>query len=127
MTTYYAYNFSSNLPENYGNFADTYELYANKWLTQIHAYGGAGDDTLNLYFEGNANTTSPQTITATSNGVSHGHHGFADAELSAVPVGQNTYSFTGLGSDTFRFDKIDNVKSGAVIVGRLDDFDNSRD
>jgi Ca2+-binding RTX toxin-like protein len=127
MAVFAAYNNSRGLRENYGDNADIYNLYAHKWLTQIHVFAGKGDDSLNLYFEGYGQNGLPQQITATDKGVSHGHHVFADGELSTTPIGQNAYSYVDLGSDTFRFDKIDNVKADAVIVGRLDDFDASRD
>lgn len=127
MATFTAYNFSRGLRENYGGNSDTYDLYANKWLTQIHAYGGKGNDTFNLHFLGNANTSSPRPITENAKGVSHGHHIYGDAELNTDAVGGNVYTWAEPGHDTYWFHDIHNVKSGAVIVGRLDDFDYSRD
>lgn len=68
---------------------------------QIHAYAQAGNDTINLDF---ANITR----------FSHGHHVRGDDDASA-----------NRGNDIFNFQNLHNVD--AVIVGRIEDFDPSRD
>lgn len=70
-------------------------------LGQLHAYGGAGDDKINLGF-------------GDIDGFSQGHHVHGE-ELRGPKLGSNTYNFV----------DIDNVDG--VVVGRIDDFNPSRD
>lgn len=70
---------------------------------QIHIYAKAGDDTINLDFSSNINRFS------------HGQHARGDDDGSNIR-----------GDDTFNFINTNNVSSGEVVVGRLEDFD-SRD
>ena len=137
MTVHYAYNTTrlgsapaaNTITEAYGSFDDTYELYADRWLKQIHAYGGGGDDVINLHFEGQAHQSVSLNIVATPKGVSHGHHVFGHAELVDGGVGDNDYVYSDKGddSDTYNFSQLNRVKTDGVIVGRIDDFDYSRD
>lgn len=68
---------------------------------QIHAYAKAGNDTLNLDF---SNVYK----------YSHGHHARGDDD------GSNSR-----GADTFNFKNLRKVDD--IVVGRIDDFDSSRD
>lgn len=76
---------------------------------QIHAWGGEGDDTLNMKFQ---QTDAP--------GHFFGHHVRGDEE------GLNGQQVE-LGHDVFNFEDTENVSAGSVVVGRIDDFDASRD
>ena len=75
---------------------------------QIHTYAKAGDDMLILDFAENIS------------GFSHGHHARGDGS-----GGIDDTSWA-RGHDTFSFTNTQNVGEGAVVVGRLEDFD-SRD
>lgn len=77
---------------------------------QIHAWGEEGDDTLNLSFRS----------VATPGGYRLGHHVRGDNE-------ERDGNEITLGEDTFNFVDINNVQAGNVAVGRLEDFDASRD
>lgn len=72
-------------------------------VDQIHSYGGTGDNLINLNFDN-------------INKFSHGHHTRGDPDGNGIK-----------GHDTFNFTNIDEVLNGAVIVGRIEDFDASRD
>jgi len=76
---------------------------------QIHAWGGEGDDVLNMNFK---ESEVP--------GHFFGHHVRGDEE----GVGGRQIE---LGHDIFNFNDIENVSKDSVVVGRLDDFDASRD
>lgn len=79
---------------------------AQNGFTQIHAYAMAGNDTINLDF---SNITR----------FSHGHHARGDGSRS-----DDDTSIT-RGNDIFNFRNLQNVDS--IIVGRIEDFDLSRD
>lgn len=91
-----------------GDGNDIINDYAPGGGEQIHSYAGAGNDTFNMYF---TNIT----------GYSHGHHNRGDnvEDANGNPVT--------LGSDSFNFMSTSNVGSGKTIVGRLEDYDVSRD
>ena len=72
--------------------------------SQIHVWGQAGDDTINIAFEDLGSYTK-------------GHHVRGD---------QKRFS-DGLFHDDFVFQELDEVHSGAILVGRIEDFDRSRD
>lgn len=75
----------------------------------VHAWGNEGDDVLNMFFQ---QSDEP--------GHFYGHHVRGDKEgLFGEQVE--------LGNDVFNFADIENVSGGSVVVGRLDDFDASRD
>lgn len=88
---------------NGGTGNDVYVLTAIRGTAQMHTYEDDGDDTYELGFEG-------------INRYSYGHHIRGDADGTDYST-----------SDTFKFVHIDEVASGAVIVGRIEDFDASRD
>lgn len=77
---------------------DTMNLAATNGTSQIHVWAGNGDDIVNMSF---ANITSAY---------SHGHHTRGDA-----------------GNDTFNLTSIAAVGAGEVVVGRIEDFDATRD
>lgn len=85
---------------------DTLNLYASDGTTQIHAWGGAGRDVLNLSFGRETGGTITQS--------SHGHHVRGDFD-----GGRSR------GRDTFNFIDVDRVDN--TIVGRIEDYDHSRD
>ena len=72
---------------------------------QQHVWGGGGGDLLILSF---SNVTAPY---------SKGHHARGDLD-SAVQ---------GRGADTFRFQDYQDIPSGSVVVGRIEDFELQRD
>lgn len=72
--------------------------------TQYHIYGGAADDTINLRFSG------------TISQYRKGHHARGDTDGSI-----------NRGEDVFNFRDVDSVVTGGVVVGRIEDFDYSRD
>ena len=75
---------------------------------QLHPFAQNGNDTLNLIFE---------NITGTvEGGIAHGHHARGDDT-------GGTRSF----SDTFNFQDVNEVSGDGTVVGRLEDFDSSRD
>jgi len=74
---------------------------AQRGTGQIHAYAEAGNDSINLSF-------------SNIDRFSHGHHARGDADGSM-----------NRGSDTFNFINLHEVDD--VVVGRLEDFDPSRD
>ena len=79
---------------------------AQDGTSQIHIYGKAGDDLLNMSF---AHITR----------FSHGHHARGDGS------GGIDDTSTDRGSDIFNFIDLDLVDN--IIVGRIEDFDASRD
>ncbi len=79
---------------------------------QIHIYALSGNDTIFLDFSNSQSTSTQNPIKV----FSHGHHAFGDS-----PGSTNT------GSDIFHFTNTNNVVSGGVVIGRLEDFDYSRD
>lgn len=81
---------------------DIFNLTATNSKDQFHPYGEWGDDTYNLDF-------------SDISGFAHGHHIISD-HFSDVNY-----------SDTFNFQNIEEVHSGGIVVGRLEDFDNTRD
>lgn len=86
--------------DNYGTAAEI----RNPDSSQIHVWGEAGDDTIEIAFN---------DITV----FSKGHHVRGD---------QKRFS-GGLFADTFVFTDLHEVSNGAVITGRIEDFDPSRD
>lgn len=83
---------------------DSFVATAQPGWGQIHVYGGPGDDHLTLGFaEGMA-------------GFSHGHHVRGDAD-GTTARGRDVFDFVGVGG----------LAPGAVVVGRIEDFDASRD
>ena len=94
--------FGSGGPVKGSGSAEVFNLTSTNGTYQFHGYGEWGNDTFNMIF---SNIT----------GFSHGHHIFGD-----LP-GNATFS------DTYNFQNINQVKTGGIIVGRLDDFDASRD
>lgn len=85
-------------PEN-----DVLRGVAQTGLGQIHTYAGQGNDKVILDFA--------KGITK----FSHGHHARGDRDNAAHD-----------GADTFAFVNTKNISNGAVVVGRIEDFD-SRD
>lgn len=83
---------------------DTITATAQDGTGQIHIWGGPYNDMISLDFSGNIS------------GFSHGHHARGDDDGDAVR-----------GDDSFDFINTDNVANGDVIVGRIEDFDASRD
>ncbi len=77
---------------------DIMNLAATSGLGQTHVWGGNGDDVINMSF---ANIAASY---------SHGHHTRGDD-----------------GADTFNLTGINGVGEGEVVVGRIEDFDGSRD
>jgi hypothetical protein len=86
---------------NAGN--DVFNDFATAGTGQIHSFGGGGNDTMNLYFDN------------VGGRYSHGHHNRGDD-----PLVQN-------GFDSFNFLNTSSVSKGEVVVGRLEDYDLSRD
>jgi Ca2+-binding RTX toxin-like protein len=83
---------------------DIIDAYADRCTKQIHTYAGAGDDTTVLRF---------QAIPAGGDHA-HGHHARGDDDGSRVR-----------GNDIFDFRDLDNVRG--VVVGRIEDFEATRD
>ena len=81
---------------------DIFNLTATNSKDQFHPFGEWGDDTYNLGF-------------SDISGFAHGHHVISD-HFSDVNY-----------SDTFNFQNIEEVHDGGIVVGRLEDFDNTRD
>lgn len=84
-----------------GRGSDILTGIAQNGLGQIHIYAGRGDDLINLSFDG---------ITD----FSMGHHARGDADRD-----------TNRGADIFNFEALDAVTG--IVVGRIEDFDPSRD
>ncbi len=82
------------------------ELYAGTgknysiYKFQRHVYGGPGDDQLNMIFEPTTGDDSFRT----------GFHIYGDT-----------------GADTFNFQNVNNIGAGVTQVGRIEDFDVTRD
>ncbi len=76
---------------------------------QYHAYAGAGNDTLVFEF-------------TESHAFTEGHHARGDIPSAS---GYNAWNQE-LYADTFNFKDVDNVKDN-IVVGRIEDFDESRD
>lgn len=74
---------------------------SNGFTNQVHVYAKAGNDTLNLDFASITNYAA-------------GHHARGDTDKS-----------NNRGADTFNFVNLDNIRN--IVVGRLEDFDPSRD
>tara|TARA_R110002124_G_scaffold240419_1_gene405617 strand:- start:96 stop:2000 length:1905 start_codon:yes stop_codon:yes gene_type:complete len=81
----------------------------NGLTEQIHAWGGEGDDVINMNFQ---QSEAP--------GYFFAQHVRGDEE--GVKGNQ-----VELGRDIFNFRDVENVSKGTVVVGRIDDFDVSRD
>lgn len=81
----------------------------NGLMHQIHGWGGEGDDTLRMLMPD-----------STEEGIFFGHHVRGDQEAMD---GEHVE----LGNDVFDFVDINNVGAGQIFVGRIDDFDASRD
>lgn len=88
------------------NGADTLTGVAQPGTGQIHVYAQAGNDTINLDF-------------ANINKFSMGHHARGDGSLGPDDTSTNR------GDDTFNFRNVHRVDH--VVVGRIEDFDSSRD
>lgn len=96
-----------------GTGDDTYILTANDSRNQIHTYDDAGDDTFILCFDG---------IT----GFVHGHHLRGEGRrFKETEQEREEQGLLPLSSDTIIFQDFDQVSG--TIVGRLEDFDASRD
>lgn len=102
MATYNVTPTQNNGPSFGTNGRDVYHAKASNGLGQIHIYAKGGDDVLNLGFD---------TITK----FSHGHH---------VRGGHGAIGGSE-GRDTFNFTDLHKVKD--TVVGRIEDFDASRD
>ena len=76
---------------------------------QIHAWGDEGDDVLRMHM--------PESQ---DDGVFFGHHVRGDREGE---LGENVE----LGRDVFDFVGLSALQEGQVVVGRIDDYDHSRD
>ncbi|MGB0843295.1 MAG: calcium-binding protein [Alphaproteobacteria bacterium] len=83
------------------NSNDTITTTASNGVGQNHVYAKGGSDTINFNFN-------------TINKFSHGHHARGDND-----------GVTNRGADTFNFQGLNNVND--VMVGRIEDFDMSRD
>lgn len=90
--------------------ADTLKGIAQNFTNQIHVYADGGADSIILDF---SNITS----------FSHGHHARGDGDGERSPYQEA--ADRGRYNDTFNFTNLGRVD--AVIVGRIEDFDASRD
>lgn len=117
MTTYNGTNGADTLTNNSNDptadnfFAgrgndilNAYQKYYHQ--VQVHTYAGEGDDTTNMRF---VNSNS-------ADGFSFGHHVRGDNDSS-----------TNQGNDVFNFANINNIPAGEIVIGRIEDFDASRD
>lgn len=84
---------------------DIINAFATGSSSQQHIWGGGGNDTINLNFSNIG-----------ANAYSSGHHVRGDSD-GALVLGNDIFNFTGLGS----------VTTGKTVVGRIEDFDASRD
>lgn len=123
-TTGYVVGTASNDIFDHADFGQVWARAGNDTLTltagvgttpegipyQIHAWGEEGNDLFNLSFG----------AASTPGGYRLGHHVRGDNE-------ERDGNEITLGQDTFNFTNINNVQSGTVAVGRLEDFDASRD
>ncbi len=91
-----------------GNGDDIYDLLATDDSFEIHSYEAAGEDDFTLRFS---------VIT----GIASGHHIRMDATKNVL----DTASYDETFADVLRFEDTRNVRG--VVVGRLEDFDASRD
>lgn len=91
-----------------GSGADTITSFATAGPSQVHIYAASGNDTINLSFA---------NISGSNSDFSEGHHVYSEEERSP----------TALGNDSFNFVSTSSVGVGEVVVGRLDDFDATRD
>jgi Ca2+-binding RTX toxin-like protein len=87
---------------------DLIDTTADRYRSQIHTFGGPGSDWTIMRFDG-ITAASLQQI-----GHAHGHHVRGDADPQRVR-----------GSDVFEFRDIGSVSG--IVVGRIEDFDSSRD
>ena len=83
---------------------DTLYAIATSGTSQIHAYAGRGDDVVVL------------DLAKIAAAYSHGHH------VAGDDAGSSAY-----GVDSFNFVNAAKVGTGEIVVGRLEDFDASRD
>jgi Ca2+-binding RTX toxin-like protein len=83
---------------------DEVDAQATSGTGQIHTYAGAGDDTTILRFQ----------VIPAGEDHAHGHHARGDDDGSRVR-----------GNDIFDFRDLDNVRG--VVVGRIEDFEATRD
>ncbi|MFT5632122.1 MAG: hypothetical protein ACI9HB_003310 [Gammaproteobacteria bacterium] len=95
---------SGHLGGSNGN--DTLTGIAQNGAGQIHVYSQAGNDTIHLDF-------------ANINSFSAGHHARGDGGSGLDDTSTNR------GNDTFNFKNVHKVDG--IVVGRIDDFDSSRD
>ena len=102
----YMYN-GGSVATGRGN--DDLYLYAGNGTAQIHAWGAWGNDFLKLDFS------------QVGTGFSHGHHVRGDYD----PSQDNAHEIRG--NDVFNFRALSGVAAGSTVVGRIDDFDYSRD
>ncbi len=94
------------------NLTGIVNILHNEEGGQIHVYALGGDDVINLDFSNSGSTEVQNPISK----FTHGHHVRAEASKG-----------TNLGNDEIHFNNINNVVSGGVVVGRLEDFDSTRD
>lgn len=87
---------------------DEINAIAQRGTGQIHIYAGTGNDKLNLYFNAINSALNPSSQGQIVSQVSHGHHARG-----------------GEGADDFHFRNTANVSH--TVVGRIEDFDSSRD
>lgn len=106
MATFNITGSSMGVPNQGGNGADIFNLTATAGPAQIHTYGRGGNDTFNLSF-------GPIGTYSSGHHVRGGEHVVTDLIASSS------------GSDTFNFINTNNVSS--IAVGRIEDFDASRD
>lgn len=83
---------------------DKIDAVASSETGQVHIYAGAGDDQIDLRFGSDSDLFNK------------GHHVRGDRNGDA-----------NLGADTFNFVDTHEVTNGEIIVGRIEDFDASRD
>jgi Ca2+-binding RTX toxin-like protein len=95
---------SGHLGGSNGN--DTLTGIAQNGTGHIHVYSQAGNDTINLDF-------------ANINQFSAGHHARGDGSNGTDDTSTNR------GNDSFNFKNVDKVDD--IVVGRIEDFDSSRD
>ncbi|SMX27532.1 Bifunctional hemolysin/adenylate cyclase precursor [Pelagimonas phthalicica] len=98
-----------------GGGNDRIDTFAVNNNSHVHIYAGDGDDTINMFFD---NITSP---------FADGHHVRGDEDHPKTLAPGETVLSASLGSDVFNFGNLDQIAAGSVVVGRIEDFDPSRD
>lgn len=112
------YSYTSNDTKTSANGSsgnDTITAIANNKTAsqgQIHVWANGGNDTINIQFGAG--------IATNAKGVAQGHHVRGDQDADA------SY-FHDSGSDIFNFKDTRHVGSNKIVVGRIEDFDMSRD